>query len=258
MQTSQKEILEVALVESQRQEFMNVLPHALANAYFKLPRDYHLMEEARIIREFQPSSMWHRLRIAFWDEYHRARDRGVRMLPQNIIRGNCTHDYWKEYILPNEKAVAFITHPIPEYALQNTEMLMLSMKRMREILEAPLFAKNGQVNRDILKAIMKMYEVLDRRVHGMPTHKIQIDQRNLNVNTTLNQSHGHQSLEELEAEVKRLEEENKKIVNGRNLLDAPREILVFSEGDKDVNTANTGGEISQGEIQAQAHRGSSS
>ena len=228
--------------ESQHQAFMDILPHALARAYFQLPRRYQLLDETRILRECEPTPMWHRLRIAFWDEYHHAVDRGLRMSPQNILRGNCTAIYWHEIILTDEKAVAFITHPVPEYKLENMEMLMLSMRKMREILDVPLITPEGRVNAPILRAVMKMYECFDRRVHGMPTHKIQIDQRNLNVNTTMAQA--PMTMEQLDSEVKRLEMENKKLANGPEA-----ERTIISGGDSSGDERVVRGEAPAGEVQ---------
>lgn len=124
-------------------------------------------------------------KISFWREYEWAVDTNKRMTLTQIARGVCPIDYVYDRIMVNNPLMAWILYPAPSYENSMTEMLDLSTRKLREILELPSINKrNGHIDHKILSLQIKVHELVENRVRGANPQVLNINQRSLNMNVT--------------------------------------------------------------------------
>lgn len=181
---------------------LELCPPAVKEAIEKLPIRFYKYSEMQLRKAANPSAEIARLRMSFWDEYLRASDERRAMNVRAITRGVCSHNYFYEVVLANENWVGYITTPPADYQLAIREMLELSWDRIREVLLLPITEKiplkktvvndEGKSetvyeiiekpNTKLIGEIRQITNMLDLRVKGAIMQKMQIEQRNLNIN----------------------------------------------------------------------------
>jgi len=189
----------INLVTERLQELMKQLPQALL-----------AMSEKEIRKKLEPGWTEEQLRIAFWDEYFLTVDNnGKKMRLEAVYARVCAKDIFYDKI-KNPLTLAYICKPPQDYIYQMRSLLNVGLERFAEILNLPVKV-NGRVDTKLIAEIIKIVTLVDNRVKGAVTQKIQIDgtQKNLNMNVNYEAPKTHQDiakeLRDIELEIKQLQ-----------------------------------------------------
>lgn len=120
-----------------------------------------------------------RIRMSFWLEYERALLEADKMKVANIHSLVCDERSFYRLFGSCPGRTAFLICRPAAYQEQVREMLSHGLKRMRQILDMPAILPNGKVDHKMLMLQAKITGMMDMRLHGAPTQKVQ--QLNLNV-----------------------------------------------------------------------------
>lgn len=174
-----------------------------------LPIKFYKYSEFRLREHANPCPEIARLRISFWDEYLRAADEKRKMNMRSVTAGVCSMRYFYETVLKNENWVGYITIPPIDYQLALRELLELSWERLREVLLMPLKEKVNikktstdpdtgkqittfevveKPNTSLISEIRQITNMLDLRIKGAVVQRMQIEQKNLNMNMDVESS----------------------------------------------------------------------
>lgn len=141
------------------------------------------MEFRKIHEKHPPPVLVSRLRFSFWCQYDMALNNNRKQLSiAQVYGGLCTEKTWWD-ILNDHHYFSFILCPPPDYVNVAKEALNYGMDRVREILAAKIVDDEGNMNPRAAEVLLKTVMMLDARVKGAVIQKI--DQRTLNVNTTI-------------------------------------------------------------------------
>ena len=189
----------INLVSERLQELMRQLPQALLG-----------MEEAQLRKRLNPGWTEEQLRIAFWDEYFITADSNAKSMRIAAVYARvCTREHFYD-VIKNPLTLAFICKPPQDYIYQMRSLLNVGLERFSEILSLPIRDK-GIINTRLIGEIVKIVTIVDNRVKGAVTQKIQIDSTNksLNMNMTYEAPKTHQDvlkeLQDIEKEIKSLQ-----------------------------------------------------
>lgn len=130
------------------------------------------MDEFDLRTTVKPTPTCNKLRLAFWFEYDSAVRAGRKIDVKRIHAGICSAEMWnKEYCKP--KRLAWILTPVSSYQASMEEALEFSIAQMRKMLEAPLFKEDGRLDTAAANTIIRVFSILDQRVHGAIVQKIE-------------------------------------------------------------------------------------
>lgn len=168
---------------------MNVVPDAVHKALQFVPDEILGLSEWELMpklekRKFKPSPVMNACRVQFWKEYFRASERGKPMVMTRIFSGICAPSYFYMYLLRDRSFVAYMLTPPGEYTAIMEEGLNYGIKKLRDILDFPLYDNAGKPNTRVADAILKVVSFLDTRLHGQAVQRIEqkVESKNLNVN----------------------------------------------------------------------------
>jgi len=214
-----------------------------------------IKDEDELIKIAKPTPTVNKLRIGFWLEHERAIKADCKMEMVNVWSGVCSAEYFYEIcICKNDiiKNIAWILNPVQNYATIMEEGLAVANRRLRDILEMPLYEmkqykdskgnmKNRRIpNTKVAELIIKAHQILDTRVKGAVVQKV--EQKSLNMNVTGNVPSGatdvNMSAIDVEAEIKRIEEENTS-KNLSGVTDAARTIETTARETEEASGPST-------------------
>lgn len=203
------------MVSEKLQELLRELPPSLLS-----------MNETQLRNKLDPSWTHEQLRLAFWDEYFLTIDNNENKIrPAAVYSRVCTKDYFFE-VISNPLALAFIVRPPQDYIYQMRSLLNMGLERFAEILKLPL-ENNGQINTKLIGEIVKVVTILDNRVKGAVTQKIQIDGTQKNLNVNVNTYEAPKTHQDIDKELRNIEREIK-------ALQSPQAGLNLFEGDNGI------------------------
>jgi len=130
------------------------------------------MEEDELRLKIKPSAMQNRIRLAFWIEYDMACNLGRKMDIRRVYAGLCTKDNF-EKMYCNSTKMAWMLTPVASYHTNMEEALETSISQLRKILDAPLFLQDGSLDTKAANVVINVFKILDQRVHGAITQKIE-------------------------------------------------------------------------------------
>lgn len=125
-----------------------------------------------------------RVRMAFWAEYERAQGTREGFQVYNAIGALCSVGRFRKLLQTNELLVSWLLTPPNSYNVRLMELSMLGEERMREILSAEPVKPDGKVDSRLAMVQVKLWEVLQDRIHGAVTQTI--NQKNLTLTGELN------------------------------------------------------------------------
>jgi hypothetical protein len=163
----------------------SLLPPPIRRRVPEIPTEFYELSEDAMAEELFGSinkidPLLNRLRIALWDEYDRCQKHQLKQMDMlRLYRGICTTSQFYK-VLNDPKALGFYLTPPTAYTLACKELLTLTVRKMREAINMPLYDKKGNPNTKLIEAIIKIHEKMDMRIHGAVIQRI--DQRNLNMN----------------------------------------------------------------------------
>lgn len=183
---------------------------------FNLP-EAELKSKLRAEFNIEPNIGEQRIRLAFWYEYEQAQLQFRKMEMDRIVAGVCRSDQFLWY-LKKPEIVAYILCPPTNYIKALQTAINYGVDELHEILSLPIRDKHsGKINFGLVNAKLKIYQILDMRVNGAYTQKIEQTNKTmrLNVNSTLKEIGGQvnlNSMDDIQKRIKHLEE-IKKIAN---------------------------------------------
>lgn len=142
--------------------------------------------DTELRRMIKPDERDDRLRIAFWDEYQAATAVGKRMAVSAFLRVAAVDIIvWEGFYLhEREKLLWIITQP-KSYANAMKQILYRGIERFQEIMELKFEDEKGKLDSRALGQFLKAFQLVDLRVKGSIMQKVQIEQRNLNLNAEI-------------------------------------------------------------------------
>lgn len=175
-------------------------------------------------RKFRPSVSENRYRYQFWLEYENAVRDDRLMNMSNVYYFVGAESTFRKLILGDPGRLAWMICRPAGYESTAREMLQAGLERLRQYLEKDPF-EDGKPNMKLMELQFKIVQMMDLRMHGAPTQKLQ----QLTVNATLGANGDLKSITDktdMNAIQKRLSElkEKKRVLEGR---------VVAPEKDKD-------------------------
>lgn len=124
-----------------------------------------------------------RLRISFWREYEDSMiNENSVMLMARVMRGICNLSIFKKRIDDPLRLAYILTAP-NDYVTEIEELLYRGLRQMREIMELPLYMKNGDINSKLAGVKVRAIEMLLDRARGAVAQRIESKNLNWNVET---------------------------------------------------------------------------
>lgn len=118
------------------------------------------------------SSTENLLRNKFWLEYDHVTTAGFKEIRlSEVVRGVCSFKFFRETFLSNQYLVAYLMLPPINFKVKQEETLLFGLDKLRAILDLPIKKPNGDVDMQVLKAQMGVYQILERRVQGEVVQK---------------------------------------------------------------------------------------
>lgn len=151
---------------------VNMMTGRMKNLVQSVPQELRHMTHKDLRRLAQPDGLLNQLRLRFWYAYDESVCSGKKFSMNTVVKGLCDPLAFIN-MMKDPKNLAYILCPVAGYEIQVQDFLETSLWKMREGLQ------NIQVesSKDLL-AILKVYEVFDKRVHGDYTQKVE---KNINV-----------------------------------------------------------------------------
>lgn len=211
--------------KSNPNSLVNILPPSMEKMLLSIPDEVLLLPDVRLEKLGNINLTEKRLRHSFWLEYGNAvlGKRKVRL--GNIFNGVCRREQWYNDVVTDKFKMAYIMTPPMSYRVSMSELVELSIKGLREILDADHFEDTFQrdgdgkvvkdkagnpiiikkMNTTLANAKIKVADTVLNRVYGSATQKIKIDQRVLTKSLDVEQA--PQTLEEIERKIMELEQQ---------------------------------------------------
>lgn len=218
---------------------VNLLPDRMKILYEHPNVQRYMLEgEHKIEEMLQPNTTLRRLRLNMWHLYTQIQEytafKGPAAKPyqfgmEKVCMGVCFPKYFYQVVLPDELSMAYMFTPPTDYEVILRESLDLGMKRMREILEFPLYtqrySKEGvplgapRPDTKVADLILKTVALLDLRLNGAIPKTIHQTVHSKNVNYNV-----HEDIA-IREELMTLENIDKKIdqirMQTKDLIDHP-------------------------------------
>jgi hypothetical protein len=193
---------------------VNLLSERLKKHAMDLPP--HLLSQSAeyLKKEHKLDYIDDQLRIAFWDEFFLTVDNDYKEMRMSAIYARvCSRDAFYA-ICDNPNRFAYMLHPPEDYILQMRALLAIGLERFKEILKLPVLKPNGQVDTKLIAELTKIVAIVDNRVKGAVTQKIEIDatQKNLHVHARAGNTYEPpKSYDEITSEIRQLDREIKQL-----------------------------------------------
>jgi hypothetical protein len=144
---------------------------ALPSAWFSYP-------ENTFRRIVDPNEIDDCLREAFWMEYFSACDESRRMRMEAVYGRYMSKVNFFTTIISNEKRLAWMMRPPLEYAYRMKGLLEVGLQQFENILKMEITKADTR----LIGEIVKIVALLDNRVRGAVTQRIQVESKSVNVN----------------------------------------------------------------------------
>lgn len=157
--------------------------------------------------EFGKGQSAERVHLAFWKEYDEAAIAKQPFRLANVVSGITSIKRFRDVCGENMELVVWLLTPPFTHANRLLELSIIGEERMREILQASPIAPNGKVDAKLALAQIKLWELLQDRVHGAVAQTI--NQKSLNVNMSASAPMSKEALtsvKDIEARLKELKE----------------------------------------------------
>jgi len=193
--------------------------------------DLFLMDEKELYKQLRsesktPTPTDNRIRMKFWLEYDRAVSLGSKISMTNIATGVCSLGFLKENYLSKAEKVAWMLTIPASYQVIAEEALIFGLEQLREILsmdhiQSKVDPKSGKIvemlDHKLLDMKAKIVMMLDMRVKGGVTQRIEQKNLNMHLDATprdINQMMEANSMEALKKKLDHLEAMERRLING--------------------------------------------
>lgn len=203
---------------------INLVPGSLAEplmAASKSNPDLFQMDERTLYKSLreqnmQPTPTDNRLRLAFWNEYDRAQANHKSMDMVAVFAGVCHKSYFFGRYITRPEKLAWLVCPPASYEVVATEALSYGLEQMREILSLPIKDAQGRVNVKLGELQAKIVVMLDQRLKGGFTQRLESKSMQLSISTSdaqVAKAAAQGSMEEIERRIKELERRERKALH---------------------------------------------
>lgn len=120
-----------------------------------------------------------RMRMTFWMEYERAQRKNEKMIVYNIHSLVCDERVFYRVFCTNPGRAAFLVCRPVAYQEQVKSILASGLRFYQKVLDMPDCDAKGKPDHKLLALKTKIVTLMDLRLHGAPTQKVQ--QLNVNV-----------------------------------------------------------------------------
>lgn len=207
------------------QSLVNLTPSVLGGRIAAIPEEILLMTDQQLEAKANVGDVERKLRAAWQIEYERAVRTGEKMEAANIYKGIVTKSYFHRELVGNSYKLAYIIKPFPDYAAQLEDMLQLGLDEMRKILKEPMVDEDGKFNHKLAALKANITEKLQDRARGAVTQKMQIDQKNMNLNITKDVTQATPlQMEAIDARLRELESSEAIAIEHKGVNDGQREV----------------------------------
>ena len=223
--------------ETEPESIINLVPASVRNYMRAIPSDWRSMSEEEATKRCEklhegsiPNDLA-RIRIQFWYEHHNRhwkRGRGAINM-SNIYGPICSLGRF-ERIIANSFNLAYILTPIGDLEECMEQMLYYATQSMDEVLSMPLKNKKGEINYSLIDKKMKIWEKLHDRKYGSAIQRSEV--KSLNVNANVDKP--LPKLEDLTAEIQRLEAKQKALSAPTSQPSIKDKLSIASEMDVEV------------------------
>lgn len=144
---------------------INMLPPRIKETAKQIDSELKDMNNAELRKLIKPDAMLNQLRLRFWYCFDEAVISGKKLSVNSICKGICQAQVFSKIVRDPEK-LAYILNPVAGYEIQIEEFLETSLYKMRQGLENIEIKDAKDLN-----AVLKLYEVFDKRINGDYTKK---------------------------------------------------------------------------------------
>jgi hypothetical protein len=208
-----------------RDNLEEVMPTILVKRLKKLPLEFVDKTPAELEEMFKKNGLKlsetiETLRDAFWLEYDRAVQSGRKMMTENIYYDICLERTFRD-IYSHPLKLAYITSPIIKYDARLSSLLRInSISIIKEILEAPMYDENGNLNDKIAKLKLSAINSLQDRTLGTAIQKSEVKQMTVNIDSGTSA----RSVEEIQKRIAEVEKELRIESNQKRILELEQEL----------------------------------
>jgi len=200
--------------ENNPDALINIVPDrvkpVLIRMKAKMPRVLYCTE-GELRETLNPDERDERVRLAFWDEYNHSTHIKKGMSLTAILHGVMSWEAWVTVYEKSDRKMMWVLCPPVSYQASMRQLIHKGAERLLEIMSLPIVDENGKVDHKTVLNILKCFQLVDLRVKGAITQKVQIQQQSYNVHASIQhpmpgdaQALQHLSLEELEKLEKRI------------------------------------------------------
>lgn len=196
---------------------VNMLSEKLKERALEIPTHFLSLSDDMLEKATEPTMVHEHLRLAFWDEYFVASDNNKKMRVESVYPRVCSRDYFYRVFIADDLNLAYMMRPPVEYTLKMRSLLELGHRQIEKVLRMPLINSKGQPDAKLIAEVVKIVALLDNRVKGSVTQKVQIEQK-----TQGQVHHVHQSpksITEIQNEINRIDIEMKHLTKPPKLFD---------------------------------------
>lgn len=167
------------------------------------------MSEAELLQTLRkrcqdPDPRDHQIRIKLWMEYENSIATGKPMRLEYAYGAFMEVNYFYEKYLTAPQIVAWLLCPPTAYNVKIEEALHAGINQMRELLSLPITRPDGSFNAKIAELQIKVYALLDSRVHG--SFKQTIESKSVTMNLSEQSKTKELSMEEIDQRLSKLME----------------------------------------------------
>lgn len=207
------------LDETNPYAFINYLPDKVKEAVKAVPLSYWSLSERALRKKTKPEPEESRLRYALWTSFDLALERGSPSISiHDTIRGICSIDYFYRRVLTDEKKVAWIATPPPDYVGMMREIWERATFKMSQVLEMSPYkitettyvskdpfkpdkvVKEKTIDMKVLALQKAIWLESQQRVMGAVVQRHQIHQKTESVNANIGIS-PETSMEDIEKQL---------------------------------------------------------
>lgn len=154
----------------------------------KLPRVL-FCTEAELREYVKPDERDERVRLSFWDEYNHSTRVGKKMSLSAFLHGVMSWEAWVNVFEPSDKRMMWVFCPPVSYQVAMRNILHKGTERLMEIMSLPIIDKDGKPDSKVIVNILKAFQLVDMRVKGAITQKLQIQQQSVSLNQNIHHTH---------------------------------------------------------------------
>lgn len=200
--------------EDELEYVLSLVPQGMREKLLRTPRHLISMDIEELRTHFyngKISTTDHQLRNSFWKEFHNP-DRGNGpIIMAKVVKGICSYGHFGSFFIGDPVRCAFLLKPISSDEKAFDEIGTLAVEKLRELVSLPYMDKEGHVNAKTAAVVLRAVEMALNRSKGAVVEVVH--QKNMNVNLNKNMDNAieiiPETVEEIEAEIRRLEQKER-------------------------------------------------